>query len=110
MPSGGRLLMSAKNARASGQDQLAISVSDQGCGIPPAELDGLFQPFRSSFDKGTGLGLAIVHRIVTDYNGAIQVSSTVGTGTTLRITLPMRSAEPVPARPAVVTAAGTAIV
>jgi len=110
MPSGGRLLISAKNGRASGQDQLAISVSDEGCGIPPAELDGLFQPFRSSFDKGTGLGLAIVHRIVTDYNGAIQVSSTVGTGTTLRITLPTRSAEPVPARPAVVTAAGTAIV
>jgi len=110
MPSGGRLLISAKNGRASGQDQLAISVSDEGCGIPPAELDGLFQPFRSSFDKGTGLGLAIVHRIVTDYNGAIQVSSTVGTGTTLRITLPTRSAEPVPERPAVVTAAGTAIV
>jgi len=110
MPSGGRLLISAKNGRASGQDQLAISVSDEGCGIPPAELDGLFQPFRSSFDKGTGLGLAIVHRIVTDYNGAIQVSSTVGTGTTLRITLPTRSAEPVPARPAVVTAAETAIV
>jgi two-component system sensor histidine kinase PilS (NtrC family) len=110
MPSGGRLIMAAKNGRESGQDQLAIHVSDEGCGIPPAELDGLFQPFRSSFDKGTGLGLAIVHRIVTDYNGAIQVSSTVGTGTTLRITLPMRSADPVPARAAVVTAAATAIV
>jgi signal transduction histidine kinase len=50
-----------------------------------------------------------VHRIVTDYNGAIQVSSTVGTGTTVRITLPMRRRTA--ARPAaVVTAAGTAIV
>ncbi len=110
MASGGRLLMSAKTDRESGQDELNITISDQGCGIPPVELDGLFQPFRSSFDKGTGLGLAIVHRIVTDYNGAIQVSSTVGTGTTIRITLPTRSTEPLPARPAVVTAGDRAIV
>jgi len=110
MASGGRLLMSAKTDRESGQDELNITISDQGCGIPAAELDGLFQPFRSSFDKGTGLGLAIVHRIVTDYNGAIQVSSTVGTGTTIRITLPMRSTELLPARPAVVTAGDRAIV
>ena len=110
MASGGRLLMSAKTDRESGQDELNITISDQGCGIPPAELDGLFQPFRSSFDKGTGLGLAIVHRIVTDYNGAIQVSSTVGTGTTIRITLPTRSTEPLPARPAMVTAGDRAIV
>ena len=102
--------MSAKTDRESGQDELNITISDEGCGIPPAELDGLFQPFRSSFDKGTGLGLAIVHRIVTDYNGAIQVSSTVGTGTTIRITLPMRSTELLPARPAVVTAGDRAIV
>ena len=110
MASGGRLLMSAKTDRESGQDELNITISDQGCGIPAAELDGLFQPFRSSFDKGTGLGLAIVHRIVTDYNGAIQVSSTVGTGTTIRITLPTRSTEPLPARTAVVTAGDRAIV
>jgi len=110
MASGGRLLMSAKTDRESGQDELNITISDQGCGIPAAELDGLFQPFRSSFDKGTGLGLAIVHRIVTDYNGAIQVSSTVGTGTTIRITLPTRSTEPLPARPAMVTAGDRAIV
>jgi two-component system sensor histidine kinase PilS (NtrC family) len=110
MASGGRLLMFAKTDRESGQDELNITIGDQGCGIPPAELDGLFQPFRSSFDKGTGLGLAIVHRIVTDYNGAIQVSSTVGTGTTIRITLPMRSPEPLAARPAMVTAGDRAIV
>jgi signal transduction histidine kinase len=110
MASVGRLLMSAKIDRQSGQDELNITISDEGCGIPPAELDGLFQPFRSSFDKGTGLGLAVVHRIVTDYNGAIQVSSTVGNGTTVRITLPMRSIEPVPVRPALVSAGDRAVV
>lgn len=110
MASGGRLLMSAQVDRGSGQDELIITIGDQGCGIPPAELDQLFQPFRSSFDKGTGLGLAIVHRIVTDYNGSIQVSSTLGAGTTVRVRLPMRSTEPVASRPSVVTAGGGAIV
>ena len=110
MTSGGRLLMSAKVDRGSGHDELIITIGDEGCGIPPAEMDGLFQPFRSSFDKGTGLGLAIVHRIVTDYNGSIQVSSTVGTGTTVRVRLPMRSTEPATSQPAVVTAGGRAIV
>ena len=104
MASGGRLLMSAAVER----DELNISIGDQGCGIPAGELDELFQPFRSSFDKGTGLGLAIVHRIVTDYSGTIQVSSTVGAGTTIRVRLPMGSLETTPAQPAVVTA-GTAV-
>jgi len=104
MTSGGRLLMSAKTERDAGQDELSVTISDQGCGIPPADLDGLFQPFRSSFDKGTGLGLAIVHRIVTDYNGSIQVSSTVGSGTTVRVRLPVRSTEPETREPSVVSA------
>ncbi len=90
MPSGGRLVMSAKVEQEGDVEELTITIGDEGCGIPPSELDQLFQPFRSSFDKGTGLGLAIVHRIVTDYNGSIQVSSTVGTGTTVRVRLPMR--------------------
>ena len=70
---------------------VVLSVQDQGCGIPAEELDGIFQPFRSSFEKGTGLGLAIVHRIVTDYNGVIQVSSDVGVGTTVKVLLPVRA-------------------
>jgi two-component system sensor histidine kinase PilS (NtrC family) len=90
MPAGGRLLMSAKVQEEGGVEELTITIGDEGRGIPPSELDQLFQPFRSSFDKGTGLGLAIVHRIVTDYNGSIQVSSTVGNGTTVRVRLPMR--------------------
>ena len=74
MSSGGRLLMSAKVEREADFEELIIAITDEGCGIRPADLDELFQPFRSSFEKGTGLGLAIVHRIVTDYNGSIQVS------------------------------------
>ena len=69
-----------------------MAVEDQGCGIPAEELDAIFQPFRSSFAKGTGLGLAIVHRAVSDYGGVIQVESTVGVGTIVRVRLPIRGA------------------
>jgi len=110
MPSGGRLLMSARVEQESGVEELTITISDAGRGIPPSELDQLFQPFRSSFDKGTGLGLAIVHRIVTDYNGSIQVSSTVGDGTTVRVRLPMRLPKSATAQDASVVTAGAAAV
>jgi two-component system sensor histidine kinase PilS (NtrC family) len=89
MPDGGRLALAARfETSESGRGDLVITVEDQGCGIPPEELDSIFQPFRSSFGRGTGLGLAIVHRIVTDYSGNIQVSSTVGSGTAVRVRLP----------------------
>ena len=45
MPSGGRLLLSAKSETGGGQEELGITIKDEGCGIPPAELDSLFQPF-----------------------------------------------------------------
>jgi two-component system sensor histidine kinase PilS (NtrC family) len=92
MASGGRLLIAAAIDRHDGAGDVVLSVQDQGCGIPADQLDEIFQPFRSSFRRGTGLGLAIVHRIVTDYNGSIQVSSSVGVGTTVRARLPLRAA------------------
>ena len=92
MPHGGRLLMSVERDGDSAQNEVVLSVQDEGSGIPAEELDNLFQPFRSSFEGGTGLGLAIVHRIVSDYGGVIQVSSTVGAGTTVRVRLPVQIA------------------
>jgi two-component system sensor histidine kinase PilS (NtrC family) len=89
MKGGGRLLLSVGEQRdAAGRLEVVLSVQDEGCGIPADEVDSIFQPFRSTFERGTGLGLATVHRIVTDYNGTIQVSSTVGSGTTMRVRLP----------------------
>jgi two-component system sensor histidine kinase PilS (NtrC family) len=87
MPNGGMLKLSG-SVDASG---VVITVQDQGIGIPPEELDGLFQPFHGRFAKGAGLGLAIVHRIVADYNGEIQVSSRQGMGTTVSVRLPARA-------------------
>jgi len=90
MPNGGRLkLIGAYNASADG---VVITVQDEGIGIQPEELDGLFQPFHGRFSQGSGLGLAIVHRIVTDYNGEIKVSSQPSRGTTVAVHLPARAA------------------
>ncbi len=89
MPHGGRLKLVA--ARETSSEGIVLTVHDEGIGIQPDELDGLFQPFHGSFAKGSGLGLAIVHRIVTDYHGEIQVSSKPGVGTTVSVRLPARA-------------------
>jgi signal transduction histidine kinase len=67
-----------------------LEVKDEGVGIAPEDLEGIFQPFHGSFSRGSGLGLAIVHRIVSDYNGEIVVSSAPGAGTTVTVRLPVR--------------------
>jgi two-component system sensor histidine kinase PilS (NtrC family) len=101
MSAGGRLLMAARTTPGSDvAGEAILMVEDQGCGIPADQIDGIFQPYRSSFEKGTGLGLAIVHRIVTDYSGVIEVSSTVGSGTTVSVRLPIRPTLVRPARDA----------
>ena len=73
-----------------GDGEVVLSVSDEGVGIPADELDRVMQPFHASFGKGTGLGLAIVHRIVSDYDGELQITSKEGSGTTVAIRLPTR--------------------
>ena len=89
MPAGGALCVSAVNETEAGVLRRVLLVEDQGVGIPPEEIDSIFQPFRGSFGKGTGLGLAIVHRIVTDYGGLIDVRPRPGGGTVFRITFPL---------------------
>ena len=89
MPEGGRLQLSSAFEPSS--EGVVLTVQDEGIGIPANELDALFQPFHGTFAKGSGLGLAIVHRIVTDYNGEIRVSSQPGRGTTVSVRLPARA-------------------
>jgi two-component system sensor histidine kinase PilS (NtrC family) len=94
MPTGGRLRLAAHGEPSPAGDRegrggtVVLEVEDEGVGIPPEELDGIFQPFHGTFARGSGLGLAIVHRIVSDYGGEIQVTSSVGKGTkfTVRLT------------------------
>jgi two-component system sensor histidine kinase PilS (NtrC family) len=92
MSGGGRLRLSvACDREPEGDGWVVLAVQDEGCGIAPEDLDGIFQPFRSSFDRGTGLGLAIVHRVVTDHDGTIHVSSQVGVGTVVSVRLPVHT-------------------
>jgi two-component system sensor histidine kinase PilS (NtrC family) len=87
MPDGGRLRLVAAAEPTS--NSVILTVTDEGIGIAPADLDGLFQPFNGRFTRGSGLGLAIVHRIVSDYHGEIKVSSQPGVGTTVSVRLPV---------------------
>lgn len=67
-----------------------LSISDNGCGIPPEELHRIFEPFFTTkpFGKGTGMGLAMVYGTVTAHRGWIQAESVQGEGATFHIFLP----------------------
>src|SRR5688572_4189139 len=91
MPQGGALCLSALHEETSAGRVAVLLVEDEGVGIPPEDVDSIFQPFRGSFGKGTGLGLAIVHRIVTDYGGHIEVRPRPQGGTVFRVTFPARA-------------------
>ena len=73
--------------------EVVLSVRDEGVGIAPEDMDGIFQPFRAGFVRGTGLGLSIVHRIASDYGGEVRVSSQKGHGTLVEVALPVRDPE-----------------
>jgi len=74
------------------QDRAVISFSDTGSGMPPSVVEKIFEPFftTKSQDKGTGLGLAICREIVNRYDGAINVQSIVGKGSTFIVTIPSK--------------------
>ena len=96
MPRGGTLRLAAvERGRDGGPgEDVILTVQDEGTGIGPEELDGIFQPFRGSFARGTGLGLSIVQRIVTEYGGEIRVASERGAGTTVSVRLPVKRGAP----------------
>ncbi len=71
-------------------DVVTIEVKDNGPGIGAADLPRIFDPFFTTKDEGegSGLGLAVVHGIVTQHGGAIDVASTLGSGSQFRVSLP----------------------
>jgi two-component system sensor histidine kinase SenX3 len=86
-------------------DTVDIAVADQGIGIEKRDLDRIFERFyradraRSRATGGTGLGLAIVKHIATNHGGRVDVTSTVGVGSTFILRLPARPLEAAMALP-----------
>jgi signal transduction histidine kinase len=92
MPEGGMLTVGAKLSLGApeGPQEVAITVSDTGFGIPPEDLPKIFQPFFTARKKsGLGLGLPICDRIIKNHGGRIKVESQPGQGTTFEIYLPV---------------------
>ncbi len=67
-----------------------IEISDTGIGIAPEDLPKITEPFftTKAEGKGTGLGLPICRRIVEAHQGTLDITSTPGKGTTIRLFLP----------------------
>lgn len=70
---------------------VVVEIQDSGIGIPPENLDKIFQPFFTTKPvvKGTGLGLSVCHGIVQNHGGRIRVESEPGAGTTFTVFLPI---------------------
>lgn len=85
--SGGKITI---NTSQINDHKLEVVVADTGAGIPPEQLAYIFKRFYQADtpQPGIGLGLAITREIVLAHDGEITVSSTVGQGTSFRITLP----------------------
>ncbi len=68
--------------------QAKLCIDDQGKGIPPDELEKIFEPFYTTKAQGTGLGLSVCHEIVKRHGGDIIVESTPGMGTRVCVSFP----------------------
>lgn len=93
---GGRLTIRLEDegAGANGspgpERRLKLSIEDTGHGIPDEVRERMFEPFFTTkpSGRGSGLGLSVVHGIIRSHGGEIQVSSTVGVGSTFTVLLP----------------------
>jgi PAS domain S-box-containing protein len=101
MPHGGRLSITAenvvideqfvkKNPEAKPGVYVVVQVTDTGMGIPPTELDKIFEPFYTtkSAGQGTGLGLSTALGIMKSHQGFILVDTRLGLGTTFKVYVP----------------------
>jgi len=85
MPSGGRLRLAASEAAGR---RVEIVCEDTGLGIPPENLDKIFNLYFTTKEGGSGIGLSMVFRTVQLHDGELEVQSTPGHGTTFRLLLP----------------------
>ena len=104
MPDGGVLEIETRNvvldegavAGCSPGSYVKVSVTDDGCGMPPEVRDRVFEPFFTTKEvgKGTGLGLSMVYGFVRQSGGHIAIESAPGAGTTVALYLPKATQKP----------------
>ncbi len=87
---GGVVTVAAVEMESEGEEEIHLSVTDEGPGIPPGVAARVFEPFFTTRENGTGLGLAIVQQIVTNHDGKVRLEPAAGgTGTTVIVPLPL---------------------
>jgi signal transduction histidine kinase len=93
MDGAGRVTMTAESIRledgAEGRPAVLVTFRDDGPGMPPDVAERIFSPFFTTKPQGSGLGLAVVRKIVDAHDGRIDLETTAGAGTTIRVTLPV---------------------
>jgi signal transduction histidine kinase len=87
MQDGGTLTIAA----SPNLQHLELRLEDTGCGIPPENLNRIFEAFFTTKADGTGLGLAICRKIIMEHGGTINVDSSVGIGTSFTVNIPLKS-------------------
>jgi len=70
-------------------NNICLSVTDNGAGMDIETLNRAFEAFYTTKSRGTGLGLSLCYSILTGHGGSIEIDSTQGTGTQVRIFLPI---------------------
>ncbi|HMK76922.1 MAG TPA: ATP-binding protein [Thermodesulfobacteriota bacterium] len=85
MGKGGTLRIEAKSLK----DGVEVMISDSGSGIPPEQMEKIFNYYYTTKEKGVGLGLPIAHRIIEAHGGKLRIESRVGSGTKVTVTLPI---------------------
>jgi signal transduction histidine kinase len=81
------------DARRHGADSLLFTVRDSGAGLPPGQVDRIFDAFHTTKPSGMGMGLAISRSIVEAHGGRLWASSNDGPGATFQFTLPLGATE-----------------
>jgi two-component system nitrogen regulation sensor histidine kinase NtrY len=77
-----------------GREMVEVAVRDEGTGITSARLPRIWEPYVTHKAGGTGLGLAIVRQTLLAHDGGVEVDSSIGEGTTMRLLLPADAPEP----------------
>jgi signal transduction histidine kinase len=95
-PEGRRVMVGISRESVAGEDRAVVSVSDQGIGIAPDDLERIFDRFQRGSNvpdslAGSGVGLAYVREIVLQHGGTISVHSRPGEGSTFTIRLPLEA-------------------